>query len=305
MKKAVVTGGAGFIGSHLVDELVRREFITIVIDNVPPDKAVNIRRHIDNTAIDYVEGSILNFEVPQGKFAGADYIFHQAAITNIDALANPVAYYEANTKAILNVLQAALENKVGKVVFASSCAVYGNEPTVPKREDMLPSPESPYALTKLIGEQYCDLYTKVHGLPTVCLRYFNVYGPRQNPASSLASVIPKFIRSVREGKAPVIFGDGEQTRDFVFVKDVVNANLLAAESNATGIYNIGIGESVSLNELADMIIRLIGNNIQPIHKAAIGKEIRNSLAYIAKAKAFGFKPKYILKAGLSEILNSF
>lgn len=303
MKKAVVIGGAGFIGSHLAEGLLNKKFNVRVIDNILVANALNIKQIIDSKTIEYIQGSILDAKFLQETFAGADYVFHQAAITNIDPLKNPVEYFETNASVVLNVLQAALINSVKKVIFASSSAVYGNDLTVPKREDMLPSPESPYALVKLIGEQYCQIFTKVHGLPTICLRYFNVYGPRQNPDSPLASVIPKFIRNIRNGQKPIIYGDGEQTRDFVFVKDVVNANLLAAESDAIGIYNIGVGVSVSLNKLADLTIRLCGNTIQPVYQTAVSKEIRHSLADISKAQTFGYKPMYSLEAGLSEIIR--
>ena len=203
MKKAVVTGGAGFIGSHLTEDLLTKGYHVTVIDTLSSQCARNLKDVISNTNLEYICGNTGNPALLQETLSGVDYVFHHAAVPKPSAVSDLVDYYMANTNEILNVLQTALENKVKKVIFASSCAVYGNEPTVPKREDMMPSPESPYALAKLIGEQYCQIYTRTYGLSTVCLRYFNVYGPRQNPDSPLASVIPKFIRNIKSGKPQI------------------------------------------------------------------------------------------------------
>ncbi|GAI80006.1 unnamed protein product, partial [marine sediment metagenome] len=175
--------------------------------------------------------------------------------------------HEVNATGTLNVLSAARDNGVKKIIYASSSSVYGDTPTLPKREEMLPNPQSPYAVSKLAGEYYCGVFQEVYGLPSVCLRYFNIYGPRQDPESPYAAVIPKFIRRIYEGNPLVIFGDGEQTRDFTFVKDATEANILAAESGATGIFNIGRSESVTINQLAQLTIRLIGKEgIEPVHE---------------------------------------
>jgi UDP-glucose 4-epimerase len=199
------------------------------------------------------------------------------------------------------VLLAAKENKVRKVIYASSSSVYGDTPTLPKREDMVPYPQSPYAVSKLAGEYYCRVFQEVYGLTTVCLRYFNVYGPRQNPDSQYAAVIPRFLKWAAEGRPLVIYGDGEQTRDFTFIKDAVAANILAAESNASGVFNIGRGESITINELARLIIKLTGNTLKLVHRKAREGDIRHSLADISKAKAFGYEPRYNLAKGLEEI----
>ena len=305
MDKALVTGGVGFIGSHIVEELVRRGFSVVVLDNLSLGNMDNILPLRNQKNLEFIQGSISNLSLLQRLFSDVHYVFHQAAIPNLNINnSNYMSYYETNSNGILNVLQAAKDNNVKKVIYASSCSVYGNEPTIPKREDMVPDPRSPYALTKLIAENYCTIFQRVHCLPTVCLRYFNVYGPRQNPSSSVASVIPKFIQAILSGKQPIIFGDGQQTRDFVYVKDVVSANLLAAESDSTGIFNIGTGDSVTLNQLAQNILRLLNrSDIQPVYKNEIPGEIRHSVADISRAQTFGFKPKFTLEEGLKETIG--
>jgi UDP-glucose 4-epimerase len=201
------------------------------------------------------------------------------------------------------VLLAAKENKVKKVIYASSSSVYGDTPTLPKKEDMPPNPQSPYAVTKLCSEYYCQVFHQVYGLPTVCLRYFNIYGPRQDPNSQYAAVIPIFIKRLSEGKPPIIFGDGEQSRDFTFVKDAVEANILAAESNASGVFNIGTGKRITINELAVLIARLLDKGIKPIHQKPRLGDIKHSLADISKAKQFGYNPKYNLEEGLKQTIR--
>jgi len=203
------------------------------------------------------------------------------------------------------VLLAARDNHVKKVIYASSSSVYGDTPTLPKREDMPPNPQSPYAVAKLTGEYYCQVFQQVYALPTVCLRYFNVYGPRQDPDSPYAAVIPRFIEKLSQGNPPIIFGDGEQTRDFTFIKDATEANILAAESELTGIFNIARGESVSINELAKLTIKLFGDSIEPIHEEPRPGDIRHSLADISRPKAFGYEPKYSIEEGLRETIQSF
>jgi UDP-glucose 4-epimerase len=202
------------------------------------------------------------------------------------------------------VLLAARDKGVKKVVYASSSSVYGDTPTLPKVEDITPNPLSPYAITKLAAEYYCRVFHEIYGLKTVCLRYFNVYGPRQDPDSPYAAVIPLFINLALAGKSPVIFGDGEQSRDFTFVKDVAEANIQAAESDATGIFNIGNSKRVTINHLAQLIIKLVGNEtIKPIYKDTRPGDILHSLADITKARAFGYNPKYSLEEGLIEVIK--
>jgi UDP-glucose 4-epimerase len=307
MYKALVTGGAGFIGSYIVEELVRRGFSVVALDNLSLGNMDNIAHLRKQKNLEFIQGSISDLSLLQKLSSEVRYVFHQAAIPNIPITvtsSNYISYYETNSNGILNILQAAKDNNVKKVICASSCSVYGNEPTIPKREDMIPDPRSPYAVIKLIAEYYCMIFQRVHFLPTVCLRYFNVYGPRQNPTSALASVIPKFIQRALSGKPPIIFGDGQQTRDFVYVRDVVSANLQAAESDSTGIFNIGTGKGVSLNQLTQSILKLTNrSDIQPVYENEIPDEIRHSVADISRAQTFGYKPKYTLEEGLKETIG--
>jgi UDP-glucose 4-epimerase len=302
--KAIVTGGAGFIGSHIAEELSSGGYQVIIVDDLSTGKLTNIEPFLKKDAVEFVQGSITDLNLLQKLFKGATYVFHEAAIASVPrSVKDPIATHEVNVTGTLNVLIAARDNGVKKVIYASSCAIYGNDPALPKREDMAPDPQSPYAVNKLAAEYYCEVFHRVYGLPAVCLRYFNVYGPRQYPDSQYAAVIPKFIQKALEGKAPVIYGDGEQSRDFVFVKDVVSANLLAAESKANGIFNIGTGESISMNALADTIIGLSGKAITPIHEESRNGDIRHSLADISKAKIFGYHPKCRLDEGIGTIIR--
>jgi UDP-glucose 4-epimerase len=243
----------------------------------------------------------------QRIFKGVHYVFHQAAFPSVPrSIENPQASHDVNVTGTLNVLLAARDNSVKKVVYASSSSVYGDTPVLPKVEDMTPGPQSPYAVTKLAGEYYCQVFHEVYGLPTVSLRYFNVYGPRQDPNFQYAAVIPRFIESAQRKNLPVIFGDGEQTRDFTFVGDVVGANILAAESNINGIVNIGSGLSISINKLAQLIIGLVqDNSIKPSHVESRPGDVRHSLADITRARTFDYKPSYNLNEGLKETVSYF
>lgn len=252
----------------------------------------------------FIQGSITDLPLLQKLFHSVDYVFHLAAIPSVPrSIDNPLASHEANLTGTLNVLLTSRDRGVKKVVYASSCAVYGDTPLLPHREDTLPNPQSPYAVTKLAGEYYCQIFHQVYNLPTVCLRYFNIYGPRQDSDSHYAAVIPRFISRIFQGEPPIIFGDGEQTRDFTFVKDAVEATILAAESDAIGIYNIGSGRKISINELAKIIIRTSGSKeIKPIHQAPRPGDIKHSQADISKLKAFGYEPEYNLENGLKKMM---
>ncbi len=255
--------------------------------------------------MEFIEGSINNLPLLQRLSQGVSYVFHLAAISNVPlSVENPQATHEVNATGTLNILLATRDNSVRKVIYASSSSVYGDTPTLPKREDMPPNPQSPYAVTKLTGECYCHVFQKVYALNTICLRYFNVYGTRQNPNSQYAAVIPKFISMVMGGNPPIIFGDGEQTRDFTFIKDVIEANILAAESEFSGVFNIGRGENISINSLANLIINFTGNNMVAVHKKLRAGDVKDSLADISRAKAFGYKPKWSLEEGLKETIGS-
>ncbi len=305
-RRVIVTGGAGFVGSHLAEELVNRVYHVTILDDLSTGKIENIEDLLKNDNVEFIQGSVTDLILLQKLFKGVQYVFHQAAIPSVPrSIEDPYTSHEVNMTGTLNVLLAAKAQAVRKVIYASSSSVYGDTPTLPQREDMILSPMSPYAVAKLAGEYYCQVFHYVYGLPTACLRYFNVYGARQDPNSQYAAVIPRFIRWVGSGESPVIFGDGEQTRDFTFVKDVAGANILVAESEACGVFNIGWGRSTSINRLAELITELVGNKIKPIHQEPRPGDIRHSLADISRAKAFGYEPGYSLEAGLARTLRWF
>lgn len=306
MIKAVVTGGAGFIGSHLADELVRRGYRVTIIDDLSSGKETNIAHLLREGKTTFIKDSVTSLSRLENAFAGARYVFHLAAIASVPkSITDPKLTHETNATGTLNVLLAARRNQVAKVIFASSAAVYGDTGDQPQREDMLPDPKSPYAVSKLAGEYYCSVFSRVYALPTAVLRYYNVYGPRQDPDSEYASVIPRFLLEVLQGKPPVIFGDGETTRDFTFVKDAVTANLLAAESEAAGIFNIGTGEKSSIDYLAKLITGLTEKNLEPLYREARPGDIRHSLADISRAASFGYRPGYRLEEGLKETIKEW
>jgi UDP-glucose 4-epimerase len=305
-KKAMVIGGAGFIGSNLAELLSNEGYHVIILDDLSSGKMANIEVLLKKSNTDFIQGSITDLPLLQRLLKGVDYVFHQAAIPSVPkSIENPMLSHEVNVTGTLNVLLAARDGGVKKVIFASSCAIYGDISTASVREDMAPLPNSPYAVTKLADEYYCGVFHRIYGLQTVCLRYFNVYGPRQDPNSEYAAVIPKFIRRALDGNPPVIFGDGEQTRDFIFVRDVAEANILAALSDVCGVFNIGHGKSITINQLAQIIVKLVGNKLDTIHEEPRGGDIRHSLADISKAKAFGYKPNYDLDSGLAETIKWF
>jgi UDP-glucose 4-epimerase len=305
MRKAIVTGGAGFIGSHIVEALVGRGYQVVIIDNLSSGKLTNLKSIFNGNKTQFVQGTIGSLPLLRKLFSGAEYVFHQAAIASVPrSVRNPKETHIANATGTLNVLIAARDNGVKKVVYASSSAVYGDTPAPVQKEDLPPNPLSPYAVTKLAGEYYNKVFQEIYGIGGVSLRYFNVYGPRQDPKSAYAAVIPLFISNVLSGKSPVIYGNGEQTRDFVFVKDVAEANILAAESGATGIFNIGSGNRVTVNDLSQLIIKLSGkSNIRPVYKEARPGDIMHSLSDITRARAFGFSPGYSLEDGLKEFID--
>ncbi len=301
VKKAVVTGGAGFIGSHLSQELLNRGYTVIVVDDLSTGSLLNFEAFEYHKSFQFVEGSILEKSLLTGLFENATYVFHQAAVPSVPrSIETPDITHAANVTGTLNVLMAARDAGVEKVVYASSSSVYGDTPTLPKHEEMLPCPLSPYAVSKLAGEYYCTAFNASYGLKTVCLRYFNVYGPRQAADSAYAAVIPKFIKSLKQGQAPLIFGTGIQTRDFTFVKDVVNANILAAESNASGVFNVCANSKVTINELAHQLATILKTpHIKPRYEEPRPGDVLHSLGDYTLAKnAFGYQPQYLLTQGL-------
>lgn len=305
-KNVVVTGGAGFIGSNLARVLTHENRVT-VIDNISTGYLKNIQDLIDAKKVGFIRGSITDLDLLQDAFRKVDYVFHQAAIPSVPrSIEDPISSNYANINGTLNVLVAARDNDVKKVVYASSSSAYGDTPTLPKKEDMKPCPLSPYAVSKLAAEYYCQVFTEVYDLPTASLRYFNVYGPRQDPSSEYAAVIPKFITRIFNDKSPIVYGDGEQTRDFTFIDDVVNANILVAESKPTGVFNIAGGKRISINDLAKSIMEIVGKDLDLIHDNPQPGDVKHSLADISKAKEqFNYEPKFSVRNGLKEAVRWF
>jgi UDP-glucose 4-epimerase len=305
MVKVAVTGGAGFIGANLVRALSDL-YQVVVIDDLSTGKYENIVDVTNKDKVTFVQASILDLKVLTEVFHGIDFVFHQAALPSVSrSIEDPILVNEVNVRGTLTVLKASKDSNVKKVIFASSSSVYGNSLVLPKVESMIPNPQSPYAVTKIVGEYYCQVFNNIFKLPTVCLRYFNVYGPRQNPFSQYSAAIPRFITQMMQNKPPVIYGDGEQTRDFTFVKDVVRANLLAAQTEVTGVFNIGSGSTISINKLAHMIAKTLGKDITPIYELIREGDVKDSLASLEKANTFGYKPQYSMEQGLQETIQFF
>jgi UDP-glucose 4-epimerase len=301
----LITGGAGFIGSNLVERLGRDGKSVRVFDNFSTGRRENLRDV--KAKIEIVEGDLRNMEQVRKAVAGVRYVLHLAALPSVQrSVEDPLMTHDINVNGTLNLLVAAREARCQRVVFSSSSAVYGDTPTLPKREDMAPWPVSPYGAHKITGECYCRLFWQLYGLETVSLRYFNVFGPRQDPQSEYAAVIPKFITSILAGRSPTIFGDGTQTRDFSHVDNVVEANILAcaASKNALGeSFNIACGERTSLLQLVDTINRITGKNIRPQFAPARPGDILHSQADVAKArKLLGWKPSVNFREGIEKAI---
>ena len=310
MKNAeyLVTGGCGFIGSHISEELVRAGNRVRILDNLSSGYLRNVAHLGDQ--VEVVQGDVREPKVVAEVMSGVRYVFHEAALVSVfDSVARPVDNHDINATGTLNVLMAAKEAGVKRVVLASTAAAYGNDPELPKREDMRPQPESPYAVAKVAGEHYQKIFASLYGLETVTLRYFNVFGPRQDPKSPYSGVISKFCDDVAAGRTPTVFGDGQQTRDFVFVKDVAQANLLAASPDRVPgrgqIYNVASGKTASLLDLLSTLGCLTGRSLIPNHREARAGDIKHSAADIARARSeLGYEPRFDLESGLRELLAS-
>jgi nucleoside-diphosphate-sugar epimerase len=305
--RALVTGGAGFIGSHLAERLVRDGHDVRVLDNLATGRRQNILPLADE--IELVEGDIQSYERVHNAVNGMEIVFHQAALPSVPrSVQDPLTSNATNVIGTLNVLLAARDAGVRRVVFASSSSVYGQNPVLPKSEDLATLPISPYAVAKLAGEGYCRSFYSVYGLETVCLRYFNIFGPRQDPLSQYSAVIPSFIAALLERRAPTIFGDGEQSRDFTYVDNAVEANLLAA-SSADGIgdvFNIACGEEVSLNQLMAELRHQLDTSIEAEHAPDRVGEVRHSLADVSRAEAvLGYRPGVEFADGIARTLESW
>lgn len=302
---ALVTGGAGFIGSHLVEALVLRGHTVRVIDDFSTGKSENLQSVASQ--IDLIEGDIRDSETVRSAVDGADWVFHQAALVSVPlSITNPVRNHIMNVDGTLNLLDAARHAGVRRFIYASSAAIYGDSAELPKAETMLAAPISPYGLSKLIGEQYARLYSRLYGLQTVGMRYFNVYGPRQDPGSPYSGVISIFMARLQAGARPTIYGDGQQTRDFVFVSDVVEANLLAATAPASAagqVFNVSTGRGTSILDLWVTMQRIAGTDIVPAFAEERPGDVRYSRATYARAREIlGYKPRVALADGLRQTL---
>jgi nucleoside-diphosphate-sugar epimerase len=304
MAKYLVTGGAGFIGSHLAEELTRRGETVRVADSLITGKRHNLA-HLPG--VEFLQGDLADFDVARRAVAGMDYVLHQAAIPSVPrSVQDPITSNRANIDASLNVLVAARDAGVKRVVYAGSSSAYGNTPTLPKVETMPTAPLSPYALQKLVAEQYCQMFTQLYGLETVTIRYFNVFGPRQDPSSPYSGVISLFISALCEGKPPKIYGDGEQTRDFTYVANVVDGVLRACHApEASGeVINVATGGRISLNQLFRTVRDLVGASIEPIYEDVRAGDVRDSQADISKAqRLLGYRPVVSFEAGLEKTVS--
>ena len=299
--KFLITGGAGFIGSHLADALAGSHEL-VIIDDLANGKLENIRHLVESGAVSFIRGSVTDPSLLKECMEGVDGVFHEAALVSVlRSVKDPVSTNEANVTGTLRVLVAARDAGVKAVVFASSSSVYGDSPALPKREDMQPVPKSPYAISKAAGEHYMRVFSELYGIRTVSLRYFNVFGPRQDPNSAYAAVIPRFITRVLRGEPLVVHGDGGQTRDFTYVRDVVQGNLRAMESGAQGVFNLACGERNSILDLARTIMAITGKEVPVHHEETRPGDIRDSLADISAARGrLKYAPGYNLRTGLEE-----
>ena len=296
--KVLITGGAGFIGSNLVSTLMNDDRFTAVkvLDNLETGRFSNISAFKNHNKFEFIEGDIRNYAICLSAARGMDIISHQAALGSVPrSVKDPVTTHEVNATGTLNIFTAARENKIKRIVYAASSSTYGDHPGLPKVEDKIGSPISPYGVTKLVNELYAKVFAELYEMEFVGLRYFNVYGPQQNPAGPYAAVIPLFIKALLENKSPVINGAGDSSRDFTYVEDVVQANLLAMLTNSKSainqVYNIAKGEQTSLNELFGILRAISGIDMQPFHGPERNGDIKHSLADVSKAKQMlGYNP---------------
>jgi len=304
--RILVTGGAGFIGGHLVDALLAQGATVRVLDNFSTGRRSNIEHNL--RAIDLIEGDLRDVETCQRAVHGIEIVYHEAAIPYVArSVDDPTSSNEVNVGGTVKLLDAARKAGVKRVIYAASSSAYGESEVLPKVETMPSMPLSPYAVSKLAGEQYMPVFGSLYGIKTCSLRYFNVFGPRQDPKSEYAAVIPKFITTLLEGQSPNIYGDGEQSRDFCFIENVVQANLLAAKAEISGqVVNIACGARVTLNQLVELMNAELGTRIEPRHGSPRPGDIRHSLADISAAhKLLGYSPKFDLRAGLKKTVEYY
>ena len=309
MSSVLVTGGAGFIGSHLTEALLQGGHRVRVLDDFSTGKRENLIFGKEYSSLEIIEGDIRYPAVCQKAMKGIEFVFHLAALPSVQrSVEDPLGSNAVNSGGTLNILFGAREEKIKRVIYASSSSIYGDTPALPKHEDMPSNPLSPYALQKYIGEQYCRLFYELYGLETVSLRYFNIFGPRQDPNSIYSAVIPKFIDALLQGSPPIIFGDGEQSRDFTYIENVVQANLLAmsAEHLHGEAINIACAERTPLNQLVDVLRKILGSKLSPVYEEPRKGDVRHSLADIRKAKEIlNYKPKVGVELGLKKTVEFF
>jgi nucleoside-diphosphate-sugar epimerase len=305
--KTLVTGGGGFIGSHLASHLAELGHDIRILDNFASGQRSNMLALPDD--VELIEGDIQSYERAHNAVTGCEIVFHQAALPSVPrSVQDPLTSNATNITGTLNVLLAARDAGVRRVIFASSSSIYGSSPEMPKREDVLPLPISPYAAAKMACEGYCRSFAEVYGLETVALRYFNVFGPRQDPRSEYAAAVPKFINELMAGERPTVFGDGEQSRDFAYVQNIIEANVLAmdAQGVAGQVFNVACGEAVTLNQLLDELRDLLDTDTEAEYVAPRPGDVRHSLADISRARAaLGYEPSVHLREGLRRTIEHF
>lgn len=299
--RILVTGGAGFIGSHIVEHFQGKAEVR-VLDNLRS----GYKRNLDGFDVEFIEGDIRDREIVREAMRDVDYVFHMAAMISVpESMYKPIECVDLNVNGLLVVLEEATAAGVKKLCFSTSAAIYGDNPTVPKREEMYPEPKSPYAITKLDGEYYCGMFTREGKLETACLRYFNVFGPRQDPNSAYAAAVPIFTARAAAGEDIAIFGDGEQTRDFIYVKDIVAANVFMAQNPFTGVYNIAYGGRITINKLVETIKDITKSNSKVLHLPERAGDVKHSMAAVDKLNATGFKPQNDFASGLAGTIEYF
>ena len=309
MANVLVTGGAGFIGSNLTEALLQRGHLVRVLDDFSTGKKENLVFDKTYPSLEIVEGDIRDLSTCQKAMKGMEYVFHQGAMPSVQlSVEDPGTSNAVNTGGTINVLLAAREKGVKRVIYASSCAIYGDTRTLPIHEEMPSNLLSPYALQKYIGEQYCRLFYQLYGLETISLRYFNIFGPKQDPNSLYSAVIPKFIDALLQGRPPIIFGDGEQSRDFTYIENVVQANLLAMSAGHLQgeAINVACGERTSLNQLLNVLKKILGSKLSPIYQESRKGDVKHSLADIRMGKeVIQYEPKVGIDIGLKKTVEFF
>ena len=301
MTKILVTGGAGFIGSHIVERYQGKAEIR-VLDNLRSGFLHNIK----DFDCEFIQGDITNRDDVARAVEGVDYIFHLAAMISVpESMTEILECNRLNSVGMITVLEEAAKAGCKKLVLSTSAAIYGDNPVCPKVETMYPEPKSPYAITKLDDEYYCNMFAKEGKLQTACLRYFNVFGPRQNPKSAYAAAVPIFITKALNNEDITIFGDGEQTRDFIFVKDIAAANAFMAESDFTGVYNVAYGGRLTINDLAEKIVKILGSKSKIVHLPERAGDVKHSSACVDKLMSTGFKPSYTFDEGLEIAVKAY